>query len=469
LQNWEDPHTTKRSGSYIFLHTAPIIFLDNSMNPPRSFPLVTCLILCSLLITVPAFCQSSAGQNCLSLPGNDKNHTGIIGIADNGQLAVLYYQNAPELFVYNGNGSLLWNVTLSAGQTPWLSSAGIAPNGSTVAVAQLVPGCCHGTVTNTTSNKVILFDAATGTKLWEYPTMSPPLSTVISGNDRDILAGTQDGRIVGLDRNGTLRWTAQVDAPVLSLAGSRDGSTIVATGDSNYLFSKTYHEPISPHDLFAFRENGTLLWNYQTQGWNAALVSDDGSEIAAVEKVSGTLYLFNRSGPVAVVPVYPGGLESFSLAGDKSLIVARTPKGDVYSFTGIGSRAWTLPAEWGSRGIAITGTDDAVVLGNGDTLIQYSRSRTQIANQSIDGPIQAVAAARDTDAIVALTDQSLCFFPQGIPAPGTGSSGSGEPVTIQSPQGLAPTPSHETPASPLVPVLALFGCGLGIATIKKRW
>lgn len=437
------------------------------MHTLRSFPLVTCLILCSLIITVPVFGQSSAGQNCLPLPDNEQNHTGLIGIADNGQLATLYYQNAPELFVYNGNGSLLWNVTLSAGQTPWLSSAGIAPDGSVVAVARLVPGCCHGTVTNTTSNKLILFDTATGTKIWEYPTYSPPLSAVISGNNRDILAGTQDGRIICLDRNGTLRWTAQADAPVLSLVSSRDGSTIVATGDSNYLFSKTYHEPLSPHDLFAFSENGTLLWNYQTQGWNAALVSDDGSEIAAIEKVSGTLRLFNRTGLVAVKSIYPGGLESFSLAGDKNLIVTRTPQGDVYSFTGTGSRAWTLPAEWGSRGIAITGTD-TVVLGDGDTLRQYSQSRTQIANQSLDGPVQAIAAARDTGAIVVATDRSLCFFPQGIPTPGTGNSGSGVTVTTQSPQGPAPTPSHETPVGPLVPVLALFGCGLGIASIKKR-
>ena len=427
------------------------------------------LVLLCLIATGPAFGQSilQAGiQSTLPSPGDAENHTAVIGITDNGNLATLYYQNTPELFVYKGNGSLLWNVTLSAEQIPWVSSASIASDGSLVVVTQLVPGCCHGTVTNTSSNKVILFDASSA-KMWEYPTANPPLASAISGNNRDILIGMEDGRILCLDRNGTLRWTATMDAPIISLVTSRDGSTIVATGESNYLFSKTYNESLSPHDLFALRENGTLLWNYQTRGWNAAAVSDDGSVTAAIEKVSGTLRLFNRSGLVTMVPVYPGGLESLALAGNGSLVVTRTPKGDVYSFTGTGSRTWTLPGEMGSRGIAIAGADDTVMIGDGSTIRQYSRDGTEIADRSLGSPVQSVAVAPGTGAIVAVTDQSIYFFPRDVPVKGTESSGLNVSVTVHS-SDAGPTPSHEASVGLLVPVLALLAGGLGIAAIRKR-
>ena len=438
------------------------------MNTPRSSPLAIFMFLFFLLGTCPALGQPllQAGEKSpLPSLGDVGNHTAAISIADNGQLATLYYQNEPEVFAYNGNGSLLWNITLAAEQVPWVSSASSAPDGSVVSVTQLIPGCCHGTVTNTSSNKVILFDRA-GAKEWEYPTASPPLSSVISGNNRDILIGTEDGRIIDLDRNGTLCWTARVDAPVLSLATSRDGSTIVATGDSHYAFNKTYGEPLSPHDLFALSENGTLLWDYQTKGWNSAAVSDDGSAIAAIEKVSGTLRIFNRAGPVTTLRVYPGGLAALALAGDGSLIITQTPGGGVYGFTGNGSPVWTLPAEPGSRGLAITGTEDSVMIGDGSTLRWYSRDGTEIANRSLDGTVQSVAAAPGTGVIVAVTERSLFFFSHENPAPGTGISGLNVSVTVQSPV-ASPASSQMAPVDLLVPVTALLVSVLGIAGMKR--
>lgn len=417
-----------------------------------------------LFCTGPAFGQPvflTGAQTGIPLPGAAGNHTPVISIAENGQLATLYYPNEPGVFVYNGNGSLLWTITLSAEQVPWVSSIGISPDGSLVSVTQLIPGCCHGTVTNTSSNKVILFERA-GAKEWEYPTASPPLSSAISGNNHDILIGTEDGRIIDLDRNGTLCWTARVDAPVLSLTTSRDGSTIVATGDSHYAFNKTYGEPLSPHDLFALSENGTLLWDYQTKGWNSAAVSDEGSAIAAIEKVSGTLRLFNRAGPVTTLRVYPGGLATLALAGDGSLIVTQTPGGGVYGFAGNGSPVWTLPAEPGSRGLAITGTDDSVMIGDGSTLRLYSRDGTEVENRSLGAPVQAIAAASGTGTVVAATDQSLFFLPVENPAKVSERNGLAAPVVTRSPDAIF-TSSREAPANLLIPVIALIAGALVIA------
>jgi len=427
------------------------------------------VILLTLICAASVMGQPSTLQqtNDVLLPSTSQggNQTPLIHIADNGNLTTVNYPHDPNFFVYSGNGTLLWNVTLSAEQTPWVSSVSISPDGSLIAVSQIVPGCCHGTVTNTSSNKVILFDHS-GKKVEEYPTANPPLASAISGNNRDILIGTEDGRIICLDRNGTLRWTTKVDAPVLTLATSRDGSTIIATGESNFLFSKTYNEPLSPHDLFALSENGTLLWNYQTRGWNAAAISDSGSSFAAIERVSGTLRLFNLTGLVAVVPVYPGGLESLAVAGNGNLIVTRTPSGDVYSFTGTGSRSWTLPEEQGSQGIAITGSDNIVLLGDGSNLRLYSRSGAEIANKSLDGSVQVIAAARSVGSVVAATDRSLFFFPNNVLVNGSKSNDLMPTVTGQSPA-VGPSPSHKAAVGPIVTVLAFIIGGIGIVAIRN--
>ena len=181
-----------------------------------------------------------------------------------------------------------------------------------------------------------------------YPTANPPLASAISGNNRDILIGMEDGRILCLDRNGTLRWTATMDAPIISLVTSRDGSTIVATGESNYLFSKTYNESLSPHYLFALRENGTLLWNYQTRGWNAAAVSDDGSVTAAIEKVSGTLRSSIGRGLSPWSRCIPAGLSLLPLRATAALSLPGLRKA-MCTVYGAPSRNMTLPGQMGSR------------------------------------------------------------------------------------------------------------------------
>jgi outer membrane protein assembly factor BamB len=398
-------------------------------------------------------------------PGGNTSYS--LSIADSGKLVTLHSNNGPGLFAYDGNGSFLWSKTLSAEQPPWISSVSIAPGAQDLIITQLVPACCHGSVTNTSSNKVILLDR-TGTKVWEYPTMNPPLASGISASGQDFFIGTEDGRILCLDRNGTVRWTTPVEAPVTSFAISRDGNTIVATGESNYYYHNLYDEPLNPADIFVLDRNGTLLWNYQTGGLNAVAVSDDGSVIAVMEERSGNVLVFNRSGSRVMAKSLGGVSSALVLSHDGNLIVAETQGGTVYGLDRTGATLWTITAGPGSQGIAFSGDDNSIILGRGRSVALFDSRGKQLGDYPADGPVQAIEPARDFRMFVAGTDRSLVFISQDktveeIEMP------VGTPVTIIPVKALTQQTSMKAPVDPVITILALAGNALAIIMTNSMY
>jgi hypothetical protein len=420
-------------------------------------------IFCIVLCPIPVTAQSSAllqiiGVTPLPFTGPGGNFSYALHVADNGELVTFNNRNSPDLFVYDRNGSLLWNRTLSAEQTPWISSVSIAPGAQDLIITQLVPACCHGSVTNTSSNKVMHL-SRTGTILWDYPTMNPPLASGISASGQDFYIGTDDGRILCLDRNGTLRWTTPVDVPVTSFASSRNGNTIVATGESNYYYNHLYNEPLNPADIFVLDQNGTLLWKYQTGGLNTISVSDDGSVVTVLEKNSGNLLVFNRSGSRIAKRSLGGASSWLSMSRDGNLIVTETEGGTVYGLDRTGAAIWNLTAYPGSRGIAFSDDENSIILGNGLSVSQYGRQGNLLGDYPADGHVQVVEPARDASSFVAGTDRSLFFF--SINRPLTDAEiPAGTPFrTIQTPAGVPQTPT-KAPIGPGIAVFALAGYAL---------
>lgn len=88
------------------------------MNEKKISKLFIFLILFLLSSSAPVMGFSSTLNHIKEIPlpsiSSDGNHTPLVQIADNGQLATVNYRNDPNFFVYNGKGSLLWNGTLSA-------------------------------------------------------------------------------------------------------------------------------------------------------------------------------------------------------------------------------------------------------------------------------------------------------------------------------------------------------------------
>ncbi|MFA4876194.1 MAG: PQQ-binding-like beta-propeller repeat protein [Methanoregula sp.] len=384
-------------------------------------------------------------------------------------LVTVNYQHQPSLFVFNGNGSLLWNITLAAEKTPWLSSVSIVPDGSWLTVTQLVPGCCHGSVTNTSQNKVLSFDR-TGKKSWEFITRSPPLSLSILKTTRDILVGTADGWILCLNENGSVRWKTTVDVPVTTLTTSEDGSTIIATGDSNYDSGVRYGETSPSFDLFILNNNGVILGKYLTKEENIAKTSNNGSVIAVLSRPSGNLIFFNRTGAKLNEQTFPVPPAAHAMTPDGSRVIIETDRGEVYCLDTNGLFIWNKSIKPGSQGLAVSGNGQNFAIGNGSTFEIYRITGEPLGVYPASSKIRSITMVPGSDSFLAYSDRELFFIsvtradPYGEHSPVPGSQIL--PTTVQV-AAAASTTQHSS-LSIIFPLSAIFIAGvLGVIFRKS--
>ncbi|AGB02595.1 outer membrane protein assembly factor BamB family protein [Methanoregula formicica] len=389
---------------------------------------------------------------------NPANLSPVLHVAEEGRLISLNYPYSPDFFVYDGNGSLLFNKTLTAEKIPWVSSITPVPDGTGIVITQLVPGCCHGSVSNTTSNKVTFYDRS-GRIVWDYVTYQPPLASAVLPNTGDIVVGTEDGRIIGLDRNGSVRWTTVVDAPVLSFAASADGSTLVAAGDSNYDSWIHYGERLSPYDLFFLDGTGSVLGKYQTRGQNTVAVSRNGSVIAVIGGRFGNLMMFNRTGTMTGERSFPGAGTALDISDDGTRLVVETSEGRVYALDGKMQEIVSLPGEPGQR-IAVSDTGDVLARGGNWNITLY-----RIATGENLGTVQAgsgvrfISAVPGTGSFVISTGQKMSFF--------TMTTGKPYQESVRDTASPAGLPVTSTPFPEVVVITALGVCSILHRVVNK--
>jgi len=383
------------------------------MNSGQKKPLLFFFLLAVLLIVHPVM-----GYEYLSKPewevpipylDNAANQAPVIHVAEGGRLISLNFPYEPGLFVYDKSGTLLFNTTLSAEKTPWISSVSLVPDGTGLVVTQLVPGCCHGSVSNTSSNKVIFFDRS-GRIVWEYVTYSPPLASVVLPDTRDIVVGTEDGTILCLDENGQVRWTTRVEAPLVSLTVSGDGSTIVAAGDSNYDSWKQYGEPLVPYDLFFLGANGTVLGKYQTRGQNTVAAGRDASVIAVIGGPFKNLMLFNRTGTKTGERSFPGTVSALSMTGDGTRIVVQTSDGRIWCMDNDLRETCDMPAAPGPQGIAVSDTGETLAFGKNQFVTIYSLSGEQLGIYPGESRVRSISPVPGSGSFIIGTEQKMIFF-----------------------------------------------------------
>jgi outer membrane protein assembly factor BamB len=389
---------------------------------------------------------------------NPANQAPVIQVADGGRLISLNFPHEPVLFVYDESGTRLFNTTLSAEKTPWISSVSLVPDGSGLVVTQLVPGCCHGSVSNTSSDKVIFFDRS-GRIIWEYVTYSPPLASAVLPDTRDIVVGTEDGKILCLDENGQVRWTTRVEAPVISLTASADGSTIVAAGDSNYDAWKQYGEPLVPYDLFFLGADGTVLGKYQTRGQNTVAVSRDASVIAVIGGPLKNLMVFNRTGAKTGDRSFPGTVSALSMTGDGTRIVVETSDGRIWCMDNDLRETCDIPAAPGSQGIAVSDTGETIAFGNNRSVTIYTRSGELLGIFPGESRVRFISPVPGSGSFIVGAEQKMIFF---------NVTASGSYGTFPPDQQLpADTPATAAPLPLLVVMIALGLCFLLSVMVKK--
>ena len=248
-----------------------------------------------------------------------------VTISDDGQYLAAYVADENTLLYFNRTGALLWSRSFTAERPPWISSiqycAGQQHRRGIRTGAGLLRGFGH--VHDIKPGD--LFDR-TAAILWNYSTMSPPSAVAISPDASRMYVGTEDSRVICLNRNGSVLWTQSTDAPVHSLTLSKDGTLIAAAGTNP---GTTPNGTVNyPDDLFLYNQNGSPLWKYRTGGPNKVAISGDNAEIAVVGGTFGNLYLFNRTGGLVDERSFPENWSlSLAMSNDASRIFVGSVEG----------------------------------------------------------------------------------------------------------------------------------------------
>jgi WD40 repeat protein len=147
----------------------------------------------------------------------------------------------------------------------------------------LIEMSADGTHLVTASGNWIWFHHSSGTRIWEKHIQGGSiLSLAFSRDGSTIVTGQDDNTITVLDSNSNVLWTAQAGNWVTSAGVSDTGSVIVAGSmDKN---------------LYVFNRKGTLLGTFQASGVlksHSVGISGDGARIVAVD--GANVYGFSGS------------------------------------------------------------------------------------------------------------------------------------------------------------------------------
>ncbi|HVP97265.1 MAG TPA: hypothetical protein VMS83_08985 [Methanoregula sp.] len=252
-----------------------------------------------------------------------------------------YIVAAQDQFVclISGQGVLLWQHP-AGGEA--VTAVSITPDGAIVAagagyVVQTWYNSGTGMGTNTTDlvqdvkvspvkDQVLVSTAKaletfnlTFVPNWQDTSLSPT-AIAISGDGTGIVAANGN-RVRMYHGSGTLLWDQGFPGGnIISLAYSRDGSTIVAGRDDG--------------SVLAISRAGSLLWTGNAGVWATSVaVSDDGSTIAT-GSIDNRIHIYNRQGTLLGEAITKNPVKSRSVAvsGDGNLIVAVDSSG-VYGFS----------------------------------------------------------------------------------------------------------------------------------------
>jgi WD40 repeat protein len=161
----------------------------------------------------------------------DTNSTqDLVAISGDGTLFVTATFNRIRL--YYGSGALLWDRTITGGNTLALA---FSRDGSTIVTGR--------------DDKTVRVMDKNGTLLWTATTGDWVQSVAVSDDGSTVLAGSRDRNLYVYDRAGTLLGTFTANAPISShsVAVSGDGSVIAVVDTSAvYGFSRSQFTPPAP-------------------------------------------------------------------------------------------------------------------------------------------------------------------------------------------------------------------------------
>lgn len=359
-----------------------------------------------IFLTIPACCEAVDPLWTMDFPDAGL-HPGIVGriaISPDNRFLVSSNPDKTELFVVSTNGSLMWSYVperSAGGWSPWISGITISPDSSRIGISVMVPGCCRGVVTNTTSNRVILFDRQ-GNLLWNYSTNEPPGTIAISGNGEDTFVGYHTRSLICLDRSGALRWKYKSDSPITDIAVSPDGNYLLATGGNV--------EGQYTNDAYYLAKDGRLIWKRQVRGINNPGISPDGQDLIVSGYPAQNTFSFSTDGRVRW---------EHSLFSDIGRVLSLTTNGR-YVLAGSedkiqlldhhGEQLWNYSVSAPVYSVSLSENGETIAAGTATGIVVFDGSGNLLKEYRLNQTVCPVMVSRDGTSVAALSDR-LLFFP----------------------------------------------------------
>lgn len=207
------------------------------------------------------------------------------------------------------------------------------------------------------------------TKEWALVDMTP------TGNY--IAAGSWDNTIYLFDSNGKLLWNYVAPEMILSVSITPDGRYISAG---------------SVDSIYLLKNDGTLLWKYQTKGYTRTAVTPDGKYIVAGSD-GGILYLFDSNGKILIqkkieeyynidsVSISRYG-DFISTAGIQYSIIDFEGRDLIYYFDKKGNTLWKYQSQYSSspldnnlqNRVSMTPDGASIAVASGNQLYAFDKN-----------------------------------------------------------------------------------------------
>jgi len=286
-----------------------------------------------------------------------------------------------------------------------------------------------------------------GWMFWKYNRGDAVSSVAVSLGGNYTVAGTENGDLFLLDKQGTLVWSESLGSEVEGLSISGDGNRILAgvaeysTGepdvflfdnDGNIIWEKDlitdYDRPCdvsisqdgnyiatgdTGHTVRFFDSSGNQLWEQELGDWATCIsVSSTGDYIAA-GSWDYNVYLFNQSGDQLWSYDTQNSVYGVSISPEGGNVASVGT--DIFFFDGGGHQLWNATYYFGD-GISVSANGNYIAAGekyDGEITL-LNKTGGEIWNWNVGSNINSVAITNDGKFVVVGADDGFVYFIENL-------------------------------------------------------
>jgi len=332
--------------------------------------------------------------------------------------------------------------------------------GSRVVAAALAQDGLYGAVA--TEESVYLYDR-NGTMLWSYPVSHSRCVAVSSDGERIVAGGDH---LLLFDRKGEVLWRYKQESRIQGVAIAADGRTICAgAGTTLRVFS-----------LDNGRTTANASWSSDTENPIESVSIDGGGSSIVAGDTQGNIYFFSGDG--RLLWNYRTGSSGFrgAVSRDGSTVAAGSTQQVVFLLNQNGRLLWKSSLQERIADVSVSGDGSTLVLASGG-ISMSDREGEAMWTYATEEEIRCVSVSSDTAHILAGaldgTVSLLKVRQENLPADTPGTQLPDAAFTAGPSQtSAAPEPEHTTlqqgmALSPAVPVAA-GACFAAALTWRRR-